>query len=546
MIRRKVQNIILWLGCMLMLCSPAFPGFAKTVGATPPDEGAHVLIDEIKLGGDADHDPSGLNGSNEWITLFNATQDSINLKNWKLEYAKDGSNVSCQASSWNGATAVVTKVLPETTLDSHALTGGIAYELTDTKDGSLRLVDSNGTVQDLVGWGENAPCSESTSAARPPKSQSIERKLSCADSFPVDDGNNESDFTVSTAPNPDELSSQYAQDCSQQSSSPNDTACSGIIINELLPNPSGADMGHEFIELYNPTDAAIPLNGCALQTSGSTTKIFHFAATDVLEPGEYRTWDDTATGLTLPNSAGGTVWLLSPEQEELQQVDYPAGLDDDVAWALFGNSWQQTYAPTPNAENSLLAELPCPAGQERNPDTGRCRNIVTTASMLVPCKPGQVRNPETHRCHSSSSTTSSSLKPCKPGQYRNPQTNRCHSLVSSENGLKACKAGQVRNPATNRCKSASSSGNSLKPCKAGWARNPDTHRCRKSSDVKGDAINKVHDVASPIAHNAVGWLIAALAALSIIGYAAYEWRQEIRTYLTKFKTTGIHLRRNKR
>ena len=56
-----------------------------------------------------------------------------------------------------------------------------------------------------------------------------------------------------------------------------------------------------------------------------------------------------------------------------------------------------------------------------------------------------------------------SLKPCKEGQQRNPDTNRCRKIVQARQSrprrsqsrrreLKPCKEGQVRNPLTNRCK----------------------------------------------------------------------------------------------
>jgi len=49
--------------------------------------------------------------------------------------------------------------------------------------------------------------------------------------------------------------------------------------------------------------------------------------------------------------------------------------------------------------------------------------------------------------------TDKQLKPCGPGQYRNPETNRCRSVVSSNNTtLKPCESGYERNPETNRCR----------------------------------------------------------------------------------------------
>lgn len=543
--RRKLQTITLWVGAALTICGSALPIFAKDVSADDAGNGSHVVINEVKLGGA----PVSAADPGEFVTLFNASGQTVDLNGWKLEYLKTPvSTGTCNNPQWYSYTPgkpPATVVELAGTLQPHQVSNAISQQLNNSGFGALHLVDSSGHVQDLVGWGTGTPCSEGDAAQLPTPPKSLQRYLACADSFPTDTDDNAKDFFVSDTPNPGGLSSVYVHSCQGNSGNTGggeETSCAGVVINELLPNPAGTDTGHEFIELYNPMGATISLKGCALQTSSSTSKTFTFADSDVLQPGEYRALYDSMTGLTLPNSAGGTVWLLSPSQEELQQVDYPANLGDDVAWALFGNDWQQTYAPTPGAENDLVASLPCPAGQERNPETNQCRSIVS-AKTLVPCKPNQARNPDTNRCRSILAS-SSGLTPCKAGQYRNPETNRCRSLVSSDNALKACKPGQVRNAATNRCKSTSSAGNGLKPCQPGWTRNPDTHRCRKSSDVQG-AATKVHDVPAPITHSKVSWLIAALALLSVLAYATYEWRQEIHAYFAKHGFRFPRLRRKK-
>src|SRR5262249_50056444 len=155
--------------------------------------------------------------------------------------------------------------------------------------------------------------------------KSIERFLDCAQSFPVDTDNNSADFALNSSSNPSNLSGQYVTSCQPVSTpaagnndptgTPNPVTgttptCEGVLITEILPNPAGTDAGHEYIELYNPTSSSISLDGCSLQTSSSSKK-FSFSGT-TLQPNEYKAFYDSATGLTLPNSAGGTAYLLSP------------------------------------------------------------------------------------------------------------------------------------------------------------------------------------------------------------------------------------------
>ncbi len=507
----------------------------ETVSAdTATSAASHVIINEIKLGGS-----TNAAIPTEYITLFNPTNASVTLDGWKIEYAKASATVDCQNPNWAVTASQITSL--SGALSSNQISTPIARSLTDNKDGSVHLVDNNGIVQDLVGWGAAAPCKEATEAAIPANDKSIERDLDCVKSFPIDTDNNSLDFDVNASPNPANLNGVYSETCQQVVPAPNGTSnppnsvpaatCDGIVINELLPNPSGSDTGNEFIELYNPTKSAISLDGCSLQTSANS-KTFSLNGI-TLQSGEYKALNDGQTGLTLANASGGTAWLLSPT-DELQAINYPADLADNVAWALSAGSWQKTYTPTPGATNAIQSNEPCPANEYRDAVSNRCR-VMVSASTLVPCKSYQVRNPSTNRCKSILATNST-LTPCKPGQYRNPETNRCKSLTSTSGStLKPCAAGKERNPATNRCRSILAAGSILKACAVGQVRNPDTNRCRKDTSAN---LASVKDVSSTPTSNSdhVQWVIGVAIILGAIGYACYEWRDDIIRFVDKAKS----------
>jgi len=57
---------------------------------------------------------------------------------------------------------------------------------------------------------------------------------------------------------------------------------------------------------------------------------------------------------------------------------------------------------------------------------------VSDVIALASCAEGQERNPETNRCRSVTNVLGTSdLTPCKAGQERNPDTNRCRNITSS-------------------------------------------------------------------------------------------------------------------
>ncbi len=224
---------------------------------------------------------------------------------------------------------------------------------------------------------------------------------------------------------------------------------SPIRITELLPNAAGADTGKEFIEFHNPdTTMTHSLDGLKLKVGEQSPKWYDVPSGISIAPNGYVTFSDTDLGFTLPNTSGSV---------QLYQDDVPLGdpvlytsPKDDESWALIEGEWQFTAVATPGALNkatskpittpatSKVAEQkPCASNQFRNPETGRCKLIATTTSTSTACKPGQERNPETNRCRNIA--VEKEPTPCKEGQERNPETNRCRNIVkmsSAEHGVK--------------------------------------------------------------------------------------------------------------
>jgi len=535
-------KILLALGFLATIILPLFPTSVSADTTTPSSK---VIISEVKLGGDSfSQGTAQPKDPQEFVTLYNQSGSDINLTGWTLEYAKTNFDKTyCSDSNWmaHNVSSSVSQTVLSGTLKAGQASTPIARSLTDNTAGSLHLVDmsdsNNSVVQDLVGWGISAPCQETAAASTPSNGKSIKRYLDC-NNLPIDTNDNSKDFAANQPPSPGTLSYPYQTTCQQDdtlsTSALPATTCEGIVISEILPNPSGADTDNEFIELFNPSLDIISLQGCSLQTTGSS-KIYNFNNTS-LQPGEYHAFYGSDTGLTLPNSAGGTVWLLSPTTE-LQAITYQNSLDDDVSWILINNSWQATFQPTPNAANVLQATKPCAEGEERNPDTGYCRSIATlTTSNLSACPEGQERNPDTNRCRTIT-IVSASLTPCKEGQTRNPATNRCITAGSSSSPLTSCKAGQERNPETNRCKAiATIASTTLKPCPAGQERNPSTNRCRKSTSGTSSKLTSVKDAATGSLTNNPHWWLAGFAAVGATSYGVYEWRQEVLQTLNRIKT----------
>jgi hypothetical protein len=291
-----------------------------------------------------------------------------------------------------------------------------------------------------------------------------------------------------------------------------------LALTEVLPNyandTSGVDTGHEFVEIYNPSDHETGLGLYVISVGLNYEKTYLFPAGSVIGPHEYKAFSDTQLGFTLPNS---TTKLKISSADGQVMSEMPAYQDpgENVGWALVGGTWQYTNRPTPGAvnlasieaeetgsENEATGLEPCPAGKFRNPDTNRCKNIEDATGSLTPCAADQERNPDTNRCRSVFSS-GSSLTPCQPGQSRNPETNRCRSI-------------------------ATTTSTSLKPCAANQERNAETNRCRKKTNTATTAANKIKDSESPqFGGNTSSWLLTGGVAAAVAGYGAWEWRNEV-------------------
>ena len=496
MLRRGFIFItILFLACALYVL--IFTGKTDSIGAP----GNTLVISEIKIR----NDPSSLN---EFIELFNNSEEPLQLNQFQLTYYNISNPADTQLPNSS-------QILPDKPLEPFQtfILARDKTQITDSSQLSLStgLSDSQGMVRlsgpdaenqnqskiyDEIAWSGTVPLPEGAYKAQTDSTKNLSlQRYTRQTPLPVifeNDWLPETPTLYSVLYIPMDISEAETADGTPAS----EITCEGVIINELLPNPAGSDGGNEFIELYNPTDEVIPLSGCSLQTTANK-KTHDFTDTE-MQPRQYFTFYSSQTGLTLSNSAGGTVWLLSPT-EELEAITYPGDLADDAGWARFAGGWNLTYQLTPNAANILVETEPCPAEQLRNPETNRCRSVLSVSTYnLIPCRPGQERNPATNRCRLISDSNRQ-LVPCNPGQVRNPETNRCRKVAASS--LKPCAPGQFRNPATNRCK--------------------------KMSGGKAAGLTTVKDVETSTGNTPIHWGVAGFISIGAIGYGVYEWRQDI-------------------
>lgn len=495
--------------------------------------GSGILITELMTA-------STSSASSEFIELYNQSSDAIDVTGWKVQYlSATGSSISTKTtlegaiSAHGFLMAATTEFQTEKLLVSDAtLSSGLAGA-----GGRIRLVDVSNSAVDSVSYGASALSSEGTPAVAPAAGKSLKRIVDNDAQF-VDDNNNSTDFTVSESPfaqggGVEEVAPVVIDVCPatpeidlaipvgyELDQSGNCVVrpleSRALKITELLANAEGSDEENEFIEIYNPNDSPVGLDGYKLYVGPNYEKNFNFPAGLEISPHQYLAFHNDSIKFNLLNSSS-RVKLVAPNNVTVSETDSYQNPGDGMSWSLFDDGWKMTESSTPDAENVYVVT-------SENDVTG------STTSSVLPCPAGKFRNPATNRCKNIDSS-SSALQPCASDQYRSPETNRCRKLSSANTALVACKVGQERNPETNRCRKILSASSVLKPCQPGYERNPDTNRCRKSSAKASNALTESAAI-NPVSMSS---RIVTLLIVLAIAYGLFEYRTDIGNFISRLR-----------
>lgn len=395
-------------------------------------------------------------------------------------------------------------------------------------------ISLDGIIQDTIGWG-TATQPEGSPATVATKGKSISRVVS-GDGAYQDTDNNAVDF-IETSPNPqgggvqetavdicpniadiqEDIPVGYEMDGSGNCILPQRCI---IEISEVSSQPNFLGQEQlEYIELVNNSTETVNTSLCHLSINGGALKAI--TPVDLMPGARYVVSYPSGT---IRNSAGSII--LTESSGEIVSYTYPETFSGQVINFESGTTiGAVSDVPTPGEVNQTVL-----LNEESATESG--------SEIVAACPAGKYRNPATNRCKSYE-TAVATLASCDEDQERNPATNRCRKVATVSASLASCAADQERNPATNRCrKIASTASSTLKPCEAGQERNPATNRCRKASS---STINtSTATIPQPLGSTKKGLLqfdarIIALIVVSLLAYAIYEYRIDIKNLYNKIR-----------
>jgi competence ComEA-like helix-hairpin-helix protein len=130
---------------------------------------------------------------------------------------------------------------------------------------------------------------------------------------------------------------------------PATTYLGGIFINEILPNPEGADETNEWIELYNSNNNEVDLSGWKIQNTAGTTTTFTIS--EKVSANGFLVFKRPETKITMHNDGDG-LNLLTPDGKIEDSINFPkAPLGQ--SYNKINSGWQWSLTLTPGAINVI-------------------------------------------------------------------------------------------------------------------------------------------------------------------------------------------------
>ncbi|MDD5291175.1 MAG: lamin tail domain-containing protein [Patescibacteria group bacterium] len=278
-------------------------------------------------------------GEVEWIELYNATGEEIDLSGWTIE---EGSGAKTNLSGVLAASGKEKFLVIEKPKGNLNNKGDIVI---------LRAL--GGILIDQVAYGNWDDGNLENNAPAPSDPNSIARKFDGQNSF-----NNLNDFAVTVTPTKGTGNiitgiTKEEDEISDDEKNLYDFS-NDIIISEIFPNPVGSDNEEEFIELYNRGTAAVDLRGWGV---GDDSKgKYKFKEDIFIKGGEYLAVSRSESKIALNNNGDKVKLYLPLADNPLETVEYNKAEEGwSYNFATSSQDWVWSEIITPGEANVIKA-----------------------------------------------------------------------------------------------------------------------------------------------------------------------------------------------
>jgi len=126
----------------------------------------------------------------------------------------------------------------------------------------------------------------------------------------------------------------------------------GVVLNEILPSPEGADDQNEWVELYNTNNYDVDLSGWKIKDKEGSTTIYSIPENTKISAYGYLVFKRPDTKITLNNTIDGLIFYW-PNDEIIDSIFYEKA-PTKQSYNKIGTSWQWSETLTPSAKNIVI------------------------------------------------------------------------------------------------------------------------------------------------------------------------------------------------
>lgn len=126
----------------------------------------------------------------------------------------------------------------------------------------------------------------------------------------------------------------------------------GIILNELLPSPQGADEEGEYIEIYNSNNFEVDLSNWKIKDKEGTITVFTISNNTKILANNFLAFKRPETKISLNNS-GDTVVLFSPDNKEKDSISFSDAKTGQSYNKTDSGNWTWSQTQTSGAKNII-------------------------------------------------------------------------------------------------------------------------------------------------------------------------------------------------
>ena len=328
--------------------------FLKTAYAADEPKTGIVLINEIAWMGTLS------SSNNEWIELYSNAKSAINLDDWILKAADGSPEIKLTglfpANSYYLLERTNDDTVPGVKADK-IYTGAL-----NNSGEKLELYDSAGNLMDSV------DCSSSWLGGDNIKKLTMERTGSGWQNSLNPEGTPKLQNSISAPANdnqpvPKTTSTALREEINEIKPEPGPPIeyPSGVIINEILPSPAGADAEEEWIEIFNQNSFKVNLMNWKIGDIVGSVKNYIFPEGTIIAPNEYLIIPRPLSKITLNNSNDG-LKLVRPDGKTTDEINYKEA-PQNKSYNLSGNNWFRSDILTPGKPNIIPGQLE----KEKNP-----------------------------------------------------------------------------------------------------------------------------------------------------------------------------------